>query len=74
MRRPQIQEELTEQIAEFLIEKLQPLGIAIIIKAEHTCMTMRGVNEHDTTMTTSKMTGRFMEKPEARNEFLQLIR
>jgi GTP cyclohydrolase I len=73
MRRPQIQEELTAQIADFIEKKLKPIGVAVIIKAQHMCMTMRGVNEFESMMTTSKLTGAFKEKVETRNEFLALI-
>lgn len=73
--RPQIQEELVIQIAD-LIEKIaQPEGLAVVIKATHTCMTCRGVKENqDATMTTSVMRGAFRSKPEARAEFFALIK
>ena len=73
-RRPQIQEELTAQIADKIEELIQPKGIAVIIKAQHGCVVWRGVNEGtDATMSTSIMRGCF-EKPEARAEFMSLIK
>lgn len=72
--RGQIQEELAIQIADYLEEKVQPRGLAVVIKATHTCMTMRGVREsHDAVMTTSVMRGAMRTKPEARAEFFSLI-
>ncbi len=73
--RPQMQEELTLQVADYLGEKLAAKGIAVVIKASHTCMTWRGVREcPEALMTTSVMRGVFRTKPEARAEFLALIR
>jgi GTP cyclohydrolase I len=73
-RRGQIQEELTIQIADHLDKALNPKGIAVVIKAQHLCMTWRGVHEHpDAVMTTAVMRGVFRTKPEARAEFMGLI-
>jgi len=72
--RPQIQEELTTQIAEYLQDKLKPLGVVVIIEATHGCMTNRGVMEYNSKMVTSKMLGVFKTKPEARAEVMSLIR
>ena len=72
-RRPQIQEELTSQIVDFLEKKLQPAGVMVVIEAQHGCMTNRGVNEFNSSMVTSRVTGAF-KKPETRQEFLSLIR
>lgn len=73
MRRPQIQEELTEQIAEYIQKILQPKGVAVYLKAQHLCMIARGVEETDSYMKTSKLTGCFMDEPSARAEFFQMV-
>lgn len=73
-RRLQNQERITTQVAEFLWETLQPKGVAVVLKAKHMCMEMRGVKKHDTFTTTSKMMGVFHEDHKARGEFLQLIK
>ena len=68
------QEHLTEAIANFLEKELEPLGVALVIKAEHLCMTMRGVQSAGTRTTTSAMRGCFLDpKKDARYEFLRLI-
>lgn len=69
----QNQERITSQIAERLQEELNPLGVAVHLKAQHLCMAMRGVKKHDTWTSTSKLIGAFKESQSARNEFLQLI-
>lgn len=72
--RPQIQEELVVQIADFIEERLAPKGLAISMRASHTCMTWRGVREHPSAiMTINVMRGVFRNKPEARAEFLASI-
>ena len=71
--RPQIQEELTDQIANELEAQIQPKGLAVVIKATHECMTWRGVKETDSFMTTSVMRGLFRENAQTREEFLRLI-
>jgi GTP cyclohydrolase I len=69
-----VQEDLTWTIAEHLEERLSPLGVAVIMKAEHLCMTMRGVQSPGTKTTTSIMRGVFIDpKKEARHEFLRII-
>jgi len=73
-RRLQNQERITQQVAEFLEKELQPLGVAVVIKAKHMCMEMRGVKKHNTFTTTSKMTGTFRDDNKARQEFLNLIK
>lgn len=73
MRRPQIQEELTEQIAEYIQAKLQPKGVAVYLKAQHLCMVARGVEETSSQMKTSKLTGCFIEEDSARAEFFQMV-
>jgi GTP cyclohydrolase I len=70
----QVQERLTSQIAEFLEDSLKPAGVAVVIEAEHMCMTIRGVQTPGTKTTTSKMTGAFMDHNKtAKDEFLRLI-
>jgi len=68
----QNQERITSQIAERLQDELEPLGVAVTLKAQHLCMCMRGVKKHDTWTTTSKMVGVFKDDLNARNEFLTL--
>lgn len=71
--RPQIQEEMTQQIATALIGVAKTDHIAVVIKAEHHCMTHRGVREHESDMTTAIMKGSFDHLPQLRNEFYQII-
>lgn len=71
-RRLQVQERLTQQILECIQTTLQPLGVAIVIEAQHMCMMMRGVQKQNSITTTSGFRGQF-EKIETRNEFLKLI-
>ena len=73
-KRLQIQERLTEQIASALDGLIKPRGVAVVIEASHTCMTMRGVNKQRSRMTTSSMKGLFREDAAARGEMLQLLR
>lgn len=73
MARPQIQEEATVQVADLIEEFIKPRGLAIVVKAQHECMTWRGVRETETVMTTSIMRGAFLDDPAARAEFLKLI-
>ena len=73
-RRLQNQERITNQVAQFLQEELQPLGVAVVLKAKHMCMEMRGVKKHNTWTTTSKMIGVFRDDSKARNEFMNLIK
>ncbi len=73
-RRPQVQERLTMQIANAVNEKLNPLGVAVVIEAEHMCMTMRGIKKPGAKTTTSVLKGVFESKPETRAEVLSLIR
>lgn len=70
-RRPQVQEQLTHDIARFLRTQLKPQGVGVIIKASHLCMQMRGVN-HDGTMTTSSLKGLFIKDGTVRAEFMAL--
>ena len=71
--RLQNQERITSQIAERLVKELNPLGVAVTLKAQHLCMNMRGVKKHDTWTSTSKMLGVFKEDEKARNEFFNII-
>jgi len=70
----QNQERITSQVAERIQKELNPLNIAITIKAQHLCMCMRGVKKHDTWTTTSKMIGVFKDDLNARNEYLSFIK
>jgi GTP cyclohydrolase I len=72
-RRLQIQERLTTQIADALMEGLSPLGVGVIIEAEHLCMTMRGVQKPGTRTVTSAVRGALRDSSAAREEFLRLI-
>ena len=70
--RPQIQEEMTTQIAEALKQYAKTENIAVVVKAEHHCMTHRGVREHESDMTTAIMLGRFLEDPALKKEFYDI--
>jgi GTP cyclohydrolase I len=72
-RRPQIQEQLTSQIAEAIMGTLNPDGVAVVIEAEHLCMTMRGVQKPGSRMLTSAMRGQFKQSSVTRSEFLSLV-
>jgi GTP cyclohydrolase I len=73
-RRPQVQERMTETIANLLEEELKAKGVAVVIEATHTCMTIRGVRKPDSMCSTSAMRGTFRENPATRSEFMALIR
>lgn len=73
MKRPQIQEELTKQIANYIQDTLQPKGVALYIKAQHLCMVARGVEETNSYMQTSQMIGAFKDSPETRAEFFSMV-
>lgn len=70
--RPQIQEEMTSQIADALVEFAKTPNIAVVVKAEHMCMTHRGVKEHESDMTTAIMRGAFFDDPAAKQEFYNI--
>lgn len=72
-RRLQIQERLTKQIADAIIEVLKPLGVGVVMKAKHACMGCRGVMKPDSDMVTSVMLGRLRDDQSARSEFLALV-
>ena len=73
-RRLQIQERLTNQIAETLQRKIDPLGVAVVMEATHLCMSMRGVEKQNSFAATSAMVGVFREDARTRMEFLELIK
>jgi GTP cyclohydrolase IA len=72
-RRLQVQERLTEQVAEALQSVLQPRGVGVVIEAEHLCMMMRGVEKQNSRTTTSAVRGEFRDCPMTRNEFWHLV-
>ena len=72
-RRPQIQERLTSQIADLMMEELDAHGAAVVIEASHTCMTMRGVKKPGSNVVTSAMRGIFKTSEVTRNEFMSLV-
>ena len=71
--RPQIQEEMTEQIADMIEQETEAKGVAVIVKAEHFCMTARGVKEHESDMLTSVVRGIFRDDPAIKAEFFSLL-
>lgn len=73
-RRLQIQENLTQEIAEAILELTQAKGVGVVIEAKHLCMMMRGVEKQNSVMATSVMLGVFRENPATRSEFLSLLR
>jgi GTP cyclohydrolase I len=72
-QRLQVQERLTVQVADFLMRKLEPKGVACVIEATHLCTMMRGVKKQEATMVTSSMTGTFRRDARTRAEFMGLI-
>ena len=73
-RRLQVQERLTQQIAETINEKIKPLGVAVVTEAAHLCMSMRGVEKQNSVAVTSAMLGGFRTDARTRSEFLELIK
>ena len=73
-RRLQVQERLTVQIRDCIQEALHPLGVAVVIEANHTCMQIRGVEKSNAITTTSAFSGAFLNSEKTRNEFLNLIK
>jgi GTP cyclohydrolase I len=73
-KRPKLQERLTTQIANTIVEAMQPEGVAVVIEAEHMCMTMRGVKKPGSNIVTSAMRGSFRSRAVTRAEFLSLIK
>ena len=73
-RRLQIQERMTNQIAQTILEKVNPLGVAVVCEGTHLCMAMRGVEKQNSCAVTSAMLGAFRDQARTRTEFLELIR
>jgi GTP cyclohydrolase I len=72
-RRPQVQERMTEELADLLMTQLDARGVGVVLEATHTCMTIRGVRSPDSLCTTSAMRGTFRENLATRNELLSLV-
>ncbi|HVN89019.1 MAG TPA: GTP cyclohydrolase I FolE [Candidatus Binataceae bacterium] len=72
-RRLQVQERMTTQIAQTIMEEIKPLGVAVVLEAEHLCMRMRGIEKQNSYVTTSAMLGRFRTHHETRQEFMNLL-
>jgi GTP cyclohydrolase I len=72
-QRLQVQERLTSQIAETLMDILDPIGVGVVMEGRHLCMQMRGVEKQNSFATTSSMLGQFRKSPETRSEFLSII-
>lgn len=72
-RRLQVQERLTKQIKDCIQQTLNPLGVAVVIEAQHMCMSMRGVQKQNSVTTTSDFTGAFMKDAKTREEFMRII-
>src|SRR5271156_4836580 len=72
-KRPQVQERLTSQIADAMVNRLDPCGVIVVVEAEHLCMAMRGVRKPGATTTTSAVRGQFKTDPTLRSEALDLI-
>lgn len=72
-RRLQLQERLTNQIADFLMQNLKPLGVTVVLEAAHSCMTIRGIKKPGATMVTSALRGIFKKDPRSRAEVMALI-
>jgi GTP cyclohydrolase I len=73
-KRPQLQERLTSQIADTLVEHLEPEGVAVVVEAQHLCMTMRGVRKPGSSVVTSAVRGHFADSSVTRAEFLSLVK
>ena len=72
-RRPQMQERLTRQVADAFETHVSPLGVGVVLRAQHSCMTLRGARKQEAEMVTSAMRGVFRSKPEARAELMSLV-
>jgi GTP cyclohydrolase I len=72
-RRLQVQERLTTQVANMLMDELDPLGVGVVLRAEHLCMRMRGVEKQNSVVVTSAMLGVFRSHQETRQEFMTLV-
>jgi len=73
-KRLQCQERLTGQIADLIMDRLRPMGVAVVLEASHSCMTIRGIKKPGSTMVTSALRGTFRKDPRSRNEILSLLR
>jgi GTP cyclohydrolase I len=73
MCRPQIQEEAVVELADMLEKNIKPIGVAIVMDADHFCMQWRGVKDRDSKMVNSVMRGAFLKDPNLRREFLSLL-
>jgi len=73
MCRPQIQEEAVVELADMLEKKIKPIGVAVVMEADHFCMQWRGVKDQDSKMINSVMRGSFLKDSNLRREFLSLI-
>jgi GTP cyclohydrolase I len=72
-RRPQVQERMTEELADLLMKELAPRGVGVILEASHTCMTIRGIRKGDSVCTTSAMRGAFKDYQSTRAELMALV-
>ena len=72
-RRLQVQERLTDQIADFIMDGLQPKGVAVVLEASHSCMTIRGIKKPGSVLVTSSLRGTFRKDPRSRNEVMSLM-
>jgi len=72
-RRLQVQERLTEQIADFIMKSVKPMGVAVVLEASHSCMTIRGIKKPGSVMVTSSVRGIFRKDPRSRSEVMSLI-
>jgi len=72
-RRLQVQERLTDQIADFIMNSLKPQGVAVVLEASHSCMTIRGIKKPGSVMVTSALRGIFKKDPRSRNEIMSLM-
>lgn len=72
-RRLQIQEQLTDQIADFIMNSLKPRGVAVVLEASHSCMTIRGIKKPGSVMVTSALRGIFKRDPKSRSEIMSLM-
>jgi GTP cyclohydrolase IA len=72
-RRPQVQERMTEDLADLVMQELNPRGVGVVLEAAHTCMAIRGVRKPDSLCTTSAMRGVFQSNLSTRSEFMALI-
>ncbi|MSR30386.1 MAG: GTP cyclohydrolase I FolE [Gemmataceae bacterium] len=72
-RRPQVQERMTEELADLLVDELNARGVAVVLEASHSCMTIRGIRKPNSVCTTSAMRGGFRDSPSTRSEFMSLV-